>query len=134
MAFPIGISEIVLLVNDVPSAAKFYQGVVGLVLCREVSADWAWFWVGDPNNQQRLALHKGALLFEEHSPLPDGKRFGKTHFALHISANDLENAVARVRDSGCDVYGPVEFTWMKAISYYFYDPSGNLLEFWAPQE
>jgi catechol 2,3-dioxygenase-like lactoylglutathione lyase family enzyme len=30
------------------------------------------------------------------------------------------------------VYGPTEFEWMKARSYYFYDPDGNLLEFWSP--
>jgi catechol 2,3-dioxygenase-like lactoylglutathione lyase family enzyme len=30
------------------------------------------------------------------------------------------------------VYGPVELEWMNAESYYFYDPDGNLLEFWSP--
>jgi catechol 2,3-dioxygenase-like lactoylglutathione lyase family enzyme len=33
---------------------------------------------------------------------------------------------------GVDVFGPVEFEWMNAESYYFYDPDGNLLEFWSP--
>jgi catechol 2,3-dioxygenase-like lactoylglutathione lyase family enzyme len=40
--------------------------------------------------------------------------------------------VQRVKKAGVDVYGPTEFEWMKARSYYFYDPDGNLLEFWSP--
>lgn len=31
-----------------------------------------------------------------------------------------------------EVFGPVYFDWMEALSYYFYDPDGNLLEFWSP--
>jgi catechol 2,3-dioxygenase-like lactoylglutathione lyase family enzyme len=31
-----------------------------------------------------------------------------------------------------EVFGPVELEWMNAGSYYFYDPDGNLLEFWNP--
>jgi len=27
----------------------------------------------------------------------------------------------------------VELEWMNAQSWYFYDPDGNLLEFWSPQ-
>jgi catechol-2,3-dioxygenase len=29
------------------------------------------------------------------------------------------------------VYGPVRLDWMSADSYYFYDPDGNLLEWWS---
>ena len=31
-----------------------------------------------------------------------------------------------------EVFGPVELEWRNARSYYFYDPDGNLLEFWSP--
>jgi len=140
MSYPFGISEIVLLVEDVAVTRTFYKNVVGLQLCDETAErsnenpDWAWFWVGDATNKQRLALHKGSLLFEEHSPFPEGQRFGKVHFALHVAKRDLTSAVERVRKSGCAVYGPVELEWMNAQSYYFYDPAGNLLEFWSPYE
>jgi catechol-2,3-dioxygenase len=30
------------------------------------------------------------------------------------------------------VYGPKRFDWMSAEAWYFYDPDGNLLEFWSP--
>jgi len=28
--------------------------------------------------------------------------------------------------------GPMRLEWMKADAYYFYDPDGNLLEWWTP--
>jgi catechol 2,3-dioxygenase-like lactoylglutathione lyase family enzyme len=127
-----GLSELVLIVQDVPKASRFYQEVVGLELEQEPSDDWAWFWAGKVGDPQRIALHNGSLLFEEHSPFPEGHRFGTVHFALDVAPEDLDASVERVRAAGVEVYGPVEFDWMNARSYYFYDPDGNLLEFWSP--
>src|SRR4051812_33824454 len=127
-----GLAELVLVVDDVPAAARFYRDVVGLAPESEASDDWAWFWAGEKGTQQRVALHRGTLLFEEKSPLPQGERFGPVHFAFAIARADLAAAVDRVRAAGVDVYGPVEFEWMKALSYYFYDLDGNLLELWSP--
>ena len=127
-----GLSELVLIVDDVPKASRFYQEVVGLELEHEADDEWAWFWAGKVGDPQRIALHKGTLLFEEHSPFPEGHRFGTVHFAFDIAPEDLEASVERVRAAGVEVYGPVEFDWMNARSYYFYDQDGNLLEFWSP--
>jgi len=129
-----GLAELVLIVEDVPKASRFYQDVVGLTLEHETSDEWAWFWAGEPGNAQRIALHRGTLLFEEHSPFPEGHRFGTVHFAFEIARTELEEAVQRVKKAGVDVYGPVDFDWMSARSYYFYDPDGNLLEFWSPNQ
>jgi len=123
---------LVLIVEDVPAAARFYEDVVGLTLEHETSDEWAWFWAGRPGEPQRVALHRGPLLFEEHSPLPAGERFGRVHFAFDVARAELDDAVDRVRRAGVDVYGPVDFEWMSALAYYFYDPDGNLLEFWSP--
>jgi catechol 2,3-dioxygenase-like lactoylglutathione lyase family enzyme len=128
-----GLSEIVLIVEDVPKAADFYEHVVGLVPEHRTGDEWAWFWAGEPGAAQRLALHRGTLLFEEHSPYPEGERFGRVHFAFHVARDELDAAVKRVQDAGVDVYGPVELDWMQARSYYFYDPDGNLLELWSPR-
>jgi catechol 2,3-dioxygenase-like lactoylglutathione lyase family enzyme len=120
-----------LIVEDVPASARFYEDVVGLTLEHETSDEWAWFWAGKPGQPQRIALHRGSLLFEEHSPYPEGQRFGRAHFAFDVALADLAEAVERVREAGVEVHGPVEFEWMQARSYYFYDPDGNLLEFWS---
>ena len=127
-----GLSELVLIVEDVGTAAEFYEHVVGLELEHRTGDEWAWFWAGRPGERQRLALHKGSLLFEEHSPFPEGERFGRVHYAFEVAAGDLGAAVDRVRSAGVEVHGPVELDWMNARSYYFYDPDGNLLEFWSP--
>lgn len=126
-----GISEIVLVVEDVQRAARFYEDVVGLEPIGPSDDAWAWFFAGEPENEQRLALHKGTLLFEDQSPHPEGHRFGNVHYAFEVPAATLEEAAAHVRSKGIDVFGPVQLEWMNATSYYFYDPDANLLEFWA---
>ena len=128
----LGLAELVLIVADVPASARFYKDVVGLMPEHEASDEWAWFWAGKEGARQRVALHRGSLLFEEHSPYPEGKRFGSVHFAFEVARNELDAAVDRVRKAGVEVHGPIEFEWMEAKSYYFYDPDGNLLEFWSP--
>jgi catechol 2,3-dioxygenase-like lactoylglutathione lyase family enzyme len=129
-----GLAELVLIVEDVPKAADFYEQVVGLEPEHRTGEEWAWFWAGKPGEPQRVALHKGSLLFEEHSPFPEGHRFGTVHFAFDVAREDLDTAVERVRSAGVEVYGPVQFDEpFNAISYYFYDPDGNLLEFFSPR-
>jgi catechol-2,3-dioxygenase len=130
--FSTGLAEIVLIVSDVRAAARFYRDVVGLAPESEADDSWAWFWAGLPGQPQRLALHKGTLLFEDQSPLPTGERWGQVHYAFHLPRERLTTAVEHVRGQDVEVYGPVHFDWMNASSYYFYDPDGNLLEFWSP--
>jgi catechol 2,3-dioxygenase-like lactoylglutathione lyase family enzyme len=127
-----GFSEIVLIVEDVRKAAEFYEHVVGLELEHKSGDEWAWFFAATGDRKQRLAVHRGSLMFEEHSPRPEGERFGQVHFAFDVAREELDAAVERVRAAGVDVWGPVDLDWMDAQSYYFYDPDGNLLEFWSP--
>ncbi len=132
--FARGLAEIVLIVKDVPAAARFYREVVGLIPESDANDHWAWFWAGVPGEAQRVALHRGTLLFEEHSPQPAGERFGRIHYALRVPPDQLEAAAHHVRAAGVEVYGPVHFDWMSADSYYFYDLDANLLEFWSPND
>ena len=131
--FVTGFSEVVLIVDDVRRAARFYEEVVALEPMSAADDEWAWFFAGDAAKQQRIAVHKGPLLFEEHSPHPEGHRFGNVHLALEVPRARLDEAVAHVGER-VEVYGPTRFDWMRATSYYFYDPDGNLLEFWSPDD
>jgi catechol 2,3-dioxygenase-like lactoylglutathione lyase family enzyme len=130
--FSTGLAELVLIVQDVPAAARFYREVVGLAPETEPDEAWAWFWAGAPGQNQRIALHRGSLLFEEYSPFPPGARWGRVHYAFAVPRARLAAAVAQVRAHGVAVYGPTRFDWMRATSYYFYDLDGHLLEFWSP--
>ena len=129
--FSSGFAEIVLIVPDVRTSAAFYRDVVGLIPETEPDDAWAWFWMGPPGQNQRLALHRGPLLFEEHSPQAAGARWGPIHFALEVPRARLDGALAHLRAKQIALYGPIELNWMQAISWYFYDPDGNLLEFWS---
>lgn len=92
--FTTGLAELVLIVEDVPRAADFYREVVGLEPESPADEEWAWFFAGAADRSQRIALHKGSLLFEEHSPHPEGHRFGNVHFALEVPRDRLDEAVA----------------------------------------
>jgi len=116
----------------VPASARFYREVVGLAPATGATEDWAWFFAGEAGRPERIALHRGSLLFEEHSPHPEGEPWGQVHFALHVPRERLEEAVANVRAHSVEVYGPTCFDWMQASAYYFYDLDGNLLELWSP--
>ncbi len=134
--FSTGLAEIVLVVDDVPQTARFYREVIGLTpdgTADDTNEEWAWFWAGGLGRSQRIALRNGPLLFEEHSPLPQGERWGRVHYAFSVPRDRLESAVEHVRAHGVEVYGPVALDWMRATSHYFYDPAGNLLEFWSPE-
>ena len=128
--FATGLAELVLIVEDVSRAADFYREVVGLEPESPADEEWAWFFAGTADRSQRIALHKGSLLFEQHSPHPEGHRFGNVHFALEVPRGRLDEAVAHVGTS-TEIYGPTRFDWMQATSYYVYDPDGNRLELWS---
>lgn len=71
------------------------------------------------------------MLFEEYSPRPKGDRWGRVHLAFEVPRRRLEEAAEHVRRVGVEIYGPVRLEWMQSDSYYFYDPDGNLLEWWS---
>lgn len=129
--FSTGLAEIVLIVEDVDRATAFYRDVVGLKL-RTQSEDWAWFWTGEEGTSQNLAVHKGRLLMQEHSPQGPEPIWGPIHCAFRVPRDKLKAAVAHVHSHGVEIHGPISFEWMQAESYYFHDPDGNLLEWWSP--
>lgn len=127
-----GLSELVLVVRDVNISAAFYRDVVGLEVEQEPGKGWAWFRTnGRSAYPSRLAVSEGPLLYEEHSPRPEGARWGPVHFALGVDRDEVRIVVQRVSRAGITIHGPRRFEWMRAESYYFYDPDANLVELWS---
>ncbi|MFL5327386.1 MAG: VOC family protein [Gemmataceae bacterium] len=126
--------EIVLCVRDVDIAATFYRDAVGLEPINPPGDGWASFWVGPEEDNKWLGLRSGHLLFEEHSPRPEGQRFGPVHFALKLQANERDAALDRLKAFGITVLGPKEWLGGRfaGASFYFYDPDDNLVELWIP--
>lgn len=130
-----GLNELVLIVKDVNLSRQFYLDVVGLTLDPDASApdeNWTWFTTGEATGAQRIALHKGKLMFEEFSGLPEGHRFGAVHYAIGVDQNEWDRGIERLKQSGTPFYGPVRQSWMHATSIYFYDPDQNLVEWILP--
>lgn len=136
--FTMGLSEVALPVKDVKASVRFYTDVVGLTLETGVGKDGAFLWAG-ADQQQRVILLDKARLQARHSKSPFFKKEGsileQAHFAFRVPPEKLVAAVDHVRQRGVSVSEPVHFDIpgsMKATAYYFYDPDGNLLEFWSP--
>jgi len=146
--FSVGLSEVALGVANVATSLRFYQEIVGLVP-EVVDEKFALLWAGRPGQQQRVILLSRSLEpISERQGSGSAARgpenatseiasigpadFGRTHFALDVPRDRLESAVAHVRDQGVEVFGPVEFDWLSAVTFYFLDPDGNLVEFWSP--
>jgi lactoylglutathione lyase len=63
----------------------------------------------------------------------------RVHLAFTCAPDDVVNAPARLRSLGVEPLGferepvdePVVLGWMPALSLYFHDPDGNLLEYLA---
>lgn len=128
-----GQSETVLVVQDLKRAEAFYRDVVRLAPEEGGPVEgWAWFWSGVPGEARRLALREGPLMLEGFSPRPEGQRWGPVHVAFEVPREKHRDAAEHVRSQGVEVYGPVRLEWMNADSYYFYDPDGNLIEWWSP--
>lgn len=118
---PLGLSELVLRVSDVPRSTAFYRDLVGLPVER-ADATWAWLWSGEPGASPRLGLTS--------RPLSYGAAHcgGPAHFAFAVPRSAIVAAKARLESLGLAVEGPVTFEAWKADSIYFSDPDGHRLE------
>jgi len=118
-----GISEVILVVQDVERSKRFYRDVVGLIGERLDSSKFVWFWAGAPGHSQRIGITTGPLSFgAEHVR-------GPQHFAFGTERSRIPALKAGLEAHGLEVLGPVEFSGWNAESIYFSDPDGNRVEF-----
>ena len=81
---------------------------------------------GDVNPGNILVPHEG-------DRSPEGERWGRVHYALTVPRETLKTAISNLREHRSEVYGLADIRWMRSRAYYFFDPDGNLLEFWSPE-
>jgi catechol 2,3-dioxygenase-like lactoylglutathione lyase family enzyme len=120
---PEGISEVILVVKDVPRSVAFYRDVVGLLPDRIGSPKFAWFWAGPPGRSQRVGITTGPLSFGA------AHCGGPQHFAFGTRKARIPELKAALERNGLEVEGPIEFPNWDAHSIYFSDPDGNRIEF-----
>lgn len=118
-----------LSVADLDRSIAFYRDRVGLELAHTLPASLAaFFWVG-ARGRSMLGLWDAGAAPQKTT----------THVAFAAAADDVLAAPARLQTAGIDVLDfngrvsdePVVLAWMPAVSVYFRDPDGHLLEYIA---
>jgi glyoxylase I family protein len=117
-----GVSELVLRVEDLAAAEAFYAGVLGLpVVERWERREAVWVMAGD---RTRIGLWKG-----DQVGLAGGRGGAHVHFAMHLPADQVDAARARLVEHGIE---PEEITFPGAgHALYATDPDGNVVELWT---
>lgn len=122
-----GLFETHLYVRDLERSATFYKNVLGLEEChRDEKRNIVFFWVGAP---QKFMLGIWQMPEAEVKP---------RHFAFECEPEwVLNDAVRFLKSKNLSCYNflndgtdrPMVFAWMPAVSIYFNDPDGHVLEF-----
>jgi lactoylglutathione lyase len=124
-----GLFETHLTVARLEPSIAFYRDVVGL----EVASIFeerrvAFFWIGGRGNSMLGVWEAGT-----------GPNTMRLHLAFTCAAEEVIAAPAKLRALGIEPLGldrepvdePVVLGWMPALSLYFNDPDGHLLEYLA---
>ena len=122
MTIPVtGVSELVLEVEDLAAAERFYNGVLGLpIVERWAEREAIWVMAGD---RTRIGLWRPQV------GVAGGRGGEHVHFALQVAENAFDAAVARLREAGLDPY--VQDRRRDSRSVYVDDPDGNCVELWT---
>jgi catechol 2,3-dioxygenase-like lactoylglutathione lyase family enzyme len=117
-----GISELVLEVDDLEAARRFYRDVLGFeeTLYGEGTEGRYWYLVGDT---ARLGL------WTEQVGLAGGRGGAHVHYAFHVEDEEIDTLKANIEGAGAEVEGPIQLGPGRAI--YVTDPDGNVVEFWS---
>lgn len=112
-------------VSDLERSMAFYESILGLELgTKEEVRRIAFYWIGG-----RMKTMLG-LWEKRHTPIPS------RHIAFEVELDALGPAIERLNSLGIatkDFFGrvsedPTVLAWMPAVSIYFDDPDGHLLE------
>lgn len=121
-----------LMVADVEASLAFYRDRLGLQVAHVTSTrEAAFLWVGRPGNTMLGLWRAGAA-----------PQKTTTHVAFAAAADDVIAAPALLRSAGIEPLDfdgkrtdePVVLAWMPAVSVYFRDLDGHLLEYIAMLE
>jgi catechol 2,3-dioxygenase-like lactoylglutathione lyase family enzyme len=117
-----GISELVLEVSDLEAGRRFYRDALGFeeTLYGEGREGRYWYLVG---NSARLGL------WTPQTGLAGGRGGAHVHFAFQVPDAEIDPLLARLRERGVEVEGPVQLGPGRAV--YVTDPDGNVVEFWS---
>jgi lactoylglutathione lyase len=130
------IFEAHIIVRDLQRSVAFYRDVLGLqVGIEQPERPAAFFWVGGRGKSMLGIFTTGSW----------PTQMMQHHLSFQVKLEDLLSAPQRLRAAGITPKGrrtpnyprgepadePIVFAWMPAVSVFFDDPDGNLLEYIA---
>jgi ubiquinone/menaquinone biosynthesis C-methylase UbiE/catechol 2,3-dioxygenase-like lactoylglutathione lyase family enzyme len=117
------VNELVLEVDDLRAAERFYAGVLGLpVVERWPDREAIWLMAG---RRTRIGLWRPQV------GVAGGRGGAHVHFALHIPPRKFDAAVRRLRAFGLDPQVESHGRMRPSRSAYADDPDGNCVELWT---
>jgi catechol 2,3-dioxygenase-like lactoylglutathione lyase family enzyme len=114
----------VIFVRDMAAMRRFYQGILGFPLLRELSTGWIEYRVGD----NTLALARPSRTAAD-VPTPNGS--ASLQLAFKVSAPEVDRCADELVRQGVDLLSPPTDQDIGHRTLFFRDPDGNLLEVFA---
>ena len=114
----------VIFVRDMAAMRRFYQGILGFPLLRELSPGWIEYRVGGNS----LALVRPSLTAAD-VPTPNGS--ASLQLAFKVSAPEVDQCADELLRQGVDLLSPPTDQVFGHRTLFFRDPDGNLLEVFA---
>jgi catechol 2,3-dioxygenase-like lactoylglutathione lyase family enzyme len=114
----------VFFVRDMAAMRRFYGGVLGFPLVRELSSGWIEYRVG----ANTLALAKPSRTAAD-APVPNGS--AALQLAFKVSAPEVDKCADELVGQGVDLLSPPTDQAFGHRTLFFRDPDGNLLEVYA---
>ena len=109
-------------VTDLARAERFYREHLGMEVHARIGTEQVLMRCGDT----LLALFAKPDLRTPVEPGAPADPLGRVHFAVTVSAEDWEAALANFRATGVPVSRPID--WGDHDCFYITDPDGNLIE------
>jgi len=114
----------VIFVRDMDAMRRFYEGVLGFALSRELSPNWLEYKVG----QNILTLARPMLLPKD-VPTPQGN--ASLQLAFKVSCAEVDQCAEELAQHGATIVSPPTDRPFGHRTLFFRDPDGNLLEIYA---
>jgi catechol 2,3-dioxygenase-like lactoylglutathione lyase family enzyme len=114
----------VIFVRDMAAMRRFYEGVLGFPLLRQLSPGWIEYRVG----HNTLALAKPSLTAAD-AQIPNGS--ASLQLAFKVSAPEVDQCADELVRQGINLLSPPTDQAFGHRTLFFRDPDGNLLEVFA---
>ena len=114
----------VIFVRDMATMRRFYEGILGFPLLRELSPGWIEYRVGD----NTLVLARPSRTAAD-VPTPNGS--ASLQLAFKVSAFEVDQCADELVRQGVGLLSPPTDQVFGHRTLFFRDPDGNLLEVFA---